>query len=373
MKKIYLFMLLTSVMLASCAKDTTVDVEPTDTNPNTIFATIEHSDNSRVQINEKVQTVWTEGDHITTMGPGIYSRYKFNGKTGDRAGSFELAENYIETKDAVMSRLNAHYAVYSTDDYIDYGTTTVENTSFAVATFPTVQTHVEGTYDPTANVMAGTSEDGKSFVFQNVSAYLRVSFTGTKIVKRLELQGNNEETIAGRTYFDLADINNPKFRWEVGSSKSIILECGDKGVQLSNEPTEFMFALIPTTFTKGFTVLVTFTDGTVFSITATKEIQLMRNHIRPMAVSGTEGSVDNSIYIYHKGEVVAMPQITGGASTTGTISWGDGGTALVGRSTADYVYQDGKPKHTITVQVTAAASMTMSHMVGVEKIDLSNF
>ena len=81
-------------MLASCAKDTTVDQTADGSIKKTIFATIQNEDDSRVQINENAQTVWTEGDQITVIGTHPYARYKFNGVTGDRAGSFELSVNY---------------------------------------------------------------------------------------------------------------------------------------------------------------------------------------------------------------------------------------------------------------------------------------
>lgn len=374
MKKINILLVLASVMLASCAKDTTVDQTADGSIKKTIFATIQNEDDSRVQINENAQTVWTEGDQITVIGPNTYARYKFNGVTGDRAGSFELAENYASRPGAPIDRFATYYALSSTDGFVNYANTTeLSNDNEVLATFPSVQNYLENSYGTKANVMAGGSKDGNSYFFQNICAYLRVSLTGSKKVQRLELVGNDNEPISGKTYFNITDVQKPAFRWEGGAVKSVRVECPEEGVQLSDDPVDFYFAIIPTSFTEGFSVLVTFTDGSVFPLSTSKSITLMRNRIRPMSPKSTEGGDWKTAYIYHKGTVAATPQVGGGAYTVGTISWGDNSAVQISDRTNDYVYADGKDKHTISVQVMGATSLTLGHMTGVEKVDLSNF
>lgn len=374
MKKMSLFLLLASVMLAACTKDTVVDQETDNALRKSIFATIVNEDDSRVQINENMQTVWTEGDHITVIGPNVYARYKFNGVTGDRAGSFELAEDYKSRPGAPIDRFATFYAISSTDGFVNYANTTeLSNKNEVLATFPSVQTYLENSYGTKANVMAGASNDGNSYFFQNICAYLRISLTGSKKVSRLELVGNDDEVVSGKTWFNITNVNTPAFRWEDGALKSVRIDCPEEGVQLSDDPVDFYFALIPTKFAEGFSVLVSFTDGTVFPLSTSKSITLLRNRIRPMSPKSTEGGDWKTAYIYHKGNVVAYPQVGGGAYTVGSISWGDNSAVQLSDRSEDYVYADGKPKHTISIQVIGATSLTLSHMTGIEKIDLSNF
>lgn len=370
MRTIKLFLLAASVMLAACAKDVNLE-SANEASNETILASIENTPNTRVQINEHVQTVWTEGDFITVFGPGVYRRYDFTGKTGDRAGLFTASTNYGATNGPSFYD---YFAVYSPDEGISYKGLEVGDNEVAV-TFPVEQHYIAGSYGTKANVMAGRSLDaaGKSFSFQNMCAYLRVSLTGVKSVKRLELMGNNDEIIAGLTYFNRSNANTPGFRWVDNYSKSVKLECGEDGVQLSETPAEFHLACVPTNFTKGISVVVTFTDGTVYPISGNRVLDLQRNHIRPMAVIDTKNSDGSVAYIYHKGTVAAAPQIIGGAQITGAISWGDNNSVSIGNVSGDYVYADGKEKHTISIHVFGAASLSLDHMTGIEKIDLSHF
>ena len=94
MKNMNLFVLLALVMLTACAKDTNLG-EDKDLTHDTIYASIENKEDSRVQIDENVKTVWTEGDEITIFGDGQYARYKFDGKTGDRVGSFTKSMSFV--------------------------------------------------------------------------------------------------------------------------------------------------------------------------------------------------------------------------------------------------------------------------------------
>lgn len=367
MKKMNILLLLALVMLAACSKDNTAIDQPVKLAEGKIYATIENDEDSRIQLNDQMQTVWTEGDKIVVFGPTSYARYAYDGKTGDRAGSFTKTDDFT----AANGKFKKFYALASTDSYVDFMTTSATAEEI-IATFPDHQNYISGSYGAGANVMIGSSDDGTTFAFKNLSAYLRVSLTGTKKVSHIELAGNSDEIIAGKAYFKYDDLYNPSYRFETGYSRTIRLDCGDEGVQLSEvEPTEFTFAMIPTTFNKGFSILVCFTDGSVFPQSTTKTIKFDRNRISPMKVVSTEFSDWQKIYIYHSGLTIAAPQI-GGAFVSGSIHWGDDNYSTLGTS-VDYNYTDGNPSHTVSIQAIGGTSLNLNHLDGVTKIDLSNF
>lgn len=367
MKRVYL-VLLSSVILTACTQDKTTDVEPSAMGLNKIYATIEAPEESRVQLNDQLQTVWNKGDEITVFGINEYSRWTFDGETGDRSGSFTKKENYT----AVADKFDKYYAITSTDGYIDYEATTASRDEMIVH-FPEAQNYVPGSYGSNANIMLGSSADGNSFDFKNVSGYLRVSLTGDKVVERVEVFGNNGETLSGRTIFNYKNVSNPKFRWETGAFDRVYVDCGE-GVQLSEEPTDFTLALIPQRFDMGFTICVRFTDGTVFPKTTSKAITIQRNRISPMKVTATNLTDWQKAYIYHTGPSIAFPQVkVGDMFPSGCIYWGDDIVSNLSDAEGDYVFKDNKASHTVTVQSMGANTLQLSHCTGVTKIDLSNF
>ena len=65
MKKCYLILVLAAV-LASCAKnDVAMDEQPIAASINKIYASI--GDDTRVQLNQELKSVWNAGDEITSL------------------------------------------------------------------------------------------------------------------------------------------------------------------------------------------------------------------------------------------------------------------------------------------------------------------
>lgn len=75
------------VPIAACSKKEDIDILP---DKDKIYATIQNFEDggTKVQLNDKIETVWSSGDTIRTFLPGKISNYVFDGKSGDRAGSF---------------------------------------------------------------------------------------------------------------------------------------------------------------------------------------------------------------------------------------------------------------------------------------------
>ena len=76
-----------------------------------IYASIASTE-TKVQLNDLKQTVWTEGDQIYVIGPDIYAVYQFDGKTGDRSGSFTKV-GWGTPPGTYGVYFDQYYAVYS--------------------------------------------------------------------------------------------------------------------------------------------------------------------------------------------------------------------------------------------------------------------
>ena len=365
MKRIFLFALLVT-MLTACKQDSITEAGNLTQHKEYIYATFE--EDTRVELNEKKQTVWTEGDQIVRFGNGVYDVWDFTGKTGDRGGSFEFwgAWNY-----------NVDYdfgdKVYALYPYANYYACYYFNDTGEPALIHYVraeQNYKPNTYDPASNIMLGVSDEGTNFTFCNLMGHLRLSLTGDKCVEKITLCGNRNEVINGLRYFRFSNINEAY--WYDMYTTLTTLVCND--VQLTDTPTEFYFTLAPITFSEGISVNVYFTDGTVYPISTSKAVSIERNTIQPMATVDTSGDVEwQTILIEHSGSVAATPILYGYTNLVGYTYWGDGFMTPISDVSSSYVYDDGLDKHDITVKSQNATYLYIKSCEGISEIDLSNF
>lgn len=360
-----------AALLASCAQDAAVDEPRMESAMNKIYATIDDSeyansdDDTRVELNDKKQTVWTAGDKILTFGDGYIYEWKFDGKTGDRGGSFTHTGLTFNDPLAGSTIYDQYYAVYLADlqlsQFNDY------SPAF-ITTLPATQHYKDHSYGLNTNAMLGKSSDGSNFKFINLMGYLRLSLTGNKVVKSITIESNNGEYLASQVYVHKSGETILK-----GSpSTSITLDCGD-GVQLTDMPTEFYFTILPQTYSKGISVVVNFTDGTVFPKSTSKSITLERNTIQPMKCFDTGGEVAwQTVSILHSGSKIYAPYFYGSSALTGYIYWGDDYMSDV-NSVTSYTYEDGAASHAITVKAMGATAIEIDNCQGISEIDLTNF
>lgn len=363
MKRLMIFAMAATV-LASCSKDTTVDLLPTEENQ--IYASIDNEE-SRVQLQD-LHTVWTAGDRIVVHSPSDLTIWQFNGNTGDRKGSFSKV-GYYNVDASSMSRFDKYYAMYSYNNYFNFGS--VGSTPAILMEAPATQTYLKDSYGLHANTMFGTSNDGVNYTFKNLHGYLRLSLTGDQVVSKIELNGNNSESIAGVFFIK---IDNPEqISWQQSETSTITLDCGS-GVALSDTPTNFYFVVPPITFTNGISVNIHFSNGEIYPKSTSKPITITRNTIQPMKTISTSGGVQwKNIYIYHTGSEIVVPKLPNGVPSVTTVNWGDGNTTLLGDIARRYYYTDGVESHVISIKTTETNLFEMDSCEGITKIDLSNF
>lgn len=362
------FALLTLLVMGftACTQNTIDEASNAQANVKHIYATFEQ--NTRVELNEEKQTVWTEGDRIVRFANGVHDVWEFAGETGDKGGTF----NYIGYFDDGINFDfgDKYYALYSYENYGWWGTfNTGEPALFHYVR--TDQSYKPNTYDPASNIMLAVSEDSENFEFVNLMGYLRISLTGEKRVSQIVLKGNNNEALSGRRYVKYNDYS--VYGWYDNLYSYISLSCGEEGVQLTDTPTYFYFTVAPTTFLSGIDISVEFTDGTTFPIKTMKEINIERNHIQPMANVYTGSGVEwQTITIKHTGDTMATPWLMGASNLAGYIYWGDGWMSKINLLTS-YVFRDASPEHEVTVKALNANYMYITDCSGVSEIDFSNF
>lgn len=358
-----------AVLFVSCTQNA-VDEPRMDNAENKIYASIDASEDgengdseTRVELNNKKQTVWTAGDHIMTFSNDGFKLWQFDGKTGDRSGSFIHAGNY-GTPDPGYVNYDQHYAIYLAD--FTYGAYSDKSPMF-YTTLPSTQSYKAQSYGLNTNAMIGTSSDGKNYKFKNLYGYIRFSITGSKIVDNIVIKGGKNEAIAGTFYFD----KNGNLTLYKNNAYSITLNCED-GVQLTDIPTEFYITMPPITLSKGITVTITFTDGTVFTKSTSKSVTIERNTIQPMKNFNTGGEVEwQTISISHTGNKIYAPYFYGSSALSGYIYWGDDYMSDV-NSVSSYTYDDGKASHTITVKTMGVTAIEIDNCQGISEIDLTN-
>lgn len=151
----------------------------------------------------------------------------------------------------------------------------------------TKQYYKKDSFGVQAAPMVSISDDLGSIYFKNVCGFISIPITGNgESVKKIELSSNGGEALGtmvlensgAKVYFDDFSIRSA----ETGNSK-IELSCdSDNSPTLGSTPTNFYFAVRPTTLNSGLSVKITCTDGTVMTKSTSKKVKIGRNEIQPM-------------------------------------------------------------------------------------------
>jgi hypothetical protein len=355
--------ILVSILLFSCVQHETDDLVAPSSDK--IYATIDTL-GTKVQLNNLLQTVWTKNDVIIVNGPDNYAYYKFDGETGDRTGTFsKCSQDYNYPKPYPFDK---YYALYSESGFSGWSYS--NSKMYFFMNFPATQKYLPHSYGLEANMMLGVSDDGVNYTFKNLMGYLKLSITGDKVIRSIELSGNNNENLCGQYYFNMNDVYN-LYLYQEGSG-TLTLDCGEAGVPLSDQPSDFYFVVPPTSFEKGISVNITFTDGSMYPQSTTNPVDILRNTIQPMGAISTSDVVWQTVLIQHSAESFSVPTLIGSSSVSGYVYWGDGNFSMLSQS-VKYVYQDSEPLHNVTVKSKNATIFKMSSCEGVSIIDFSKF
>ncbi len=286
MKKILLFI---SAICAAigCTTDTTMDAALALDSSEKLTVTFD--DESRIQLNENLKTVWTKGDLVSVFYKSDANDcFQFDGETGDRSGTLSRVENGESTKDndkiAILYPYNVKNKLLATGEIL--------------ANMPATQNYLKDSFGAGSSLMVAESEIAQ-FTLKNVCGWLKLQFTGSAIVKKISIEGNNGEQLAGDICVLPSDASSRLIYYpsiELGDSevsgsliidnniiKTVTLDCGE-GVELSpNVSTAFYIALPPQTLANGVKVAVEIVNGTIIEKETSKSVTITRNSILPLS------------------------------------------------------------------------------------------
>lgn len=293
MKKFLLFAVV-AILFAACTQDVAVEIlspNIADDAPETLTVGFE-GDDTRIQLNENVKTVWTNGDQVSVFyRSDANQKWEYTGETGARIADLTRVDEGVATED--MKRVVVVYP-YNENYYINTDTFNVQ------ATLPAVQTYLKDSYGLNGNIMISQSEYN-NFSLKSVCGWLKLQLTGNgEKIKSITLKGNNGEQVAGELYINSADATailssdaGSADDGETGGAggglvfedtilKEVTLDCSE-GVTLGSEPTAFYIALPPQEFSKGLTIEIKDFSDFVMTKSTDKTVNLTRNAIQPMS------------------------------------------------------------------------------------------
>ena len=317
MKKLIIFFSALA-LISSCAKmEETGPVQndqPNDSGlPKVLYASVVDGQDPETRTYVDGKTVmWQPGDIISHFyGNRRNAPYIYNGDTPASNVKLEYYRD-IDNGGIESPAVNYSRSVYPYDPQTSI---TVEDGIDKIhVSYPTAQTYAPNSFGKGANIMIATgntslSEDVQHF--RNACGYLVIKLYGRATVKSITLSAaDGVAKIAGKATIVTDENKIPVVTMSNDASSYITLDCsnGGGGVALgalAMNATEFWFALPPVKIKGGIKIVITDMNGNTYMKQTTKDVNITRNNIQPMAalefVSNTPASnkiwytkVDNS-------------------------------------------------------------------------------
>lgn len=236
---------------------------------------------TKVFMNEDWELRWNAGDEISIFNKTTDNLlFGFSGEEGAAGGSFAPVNPNTTIAGADIPHI---YAVYP------YAAGTTVSTDGTISlTLPAEQSYYGGvSFGRGANTMVSVTElENEKLLFRNMSGYLQLKLYGDDVaISRVTFKGNNEDPLAGAATVTAAVGEAPTVAMSTGATKEVSIVCTNP-VKLGADAdhyTTFLLAIPPTTFTKGFTITVTDSDGFVVEKSTSNSYTIGRNEIFPMA------------------------------------------------------------------------------------------
>ena len=257
----YLPFAATALLLAGCAKDDTLPIQPQQSRSITVTATTDCVRTTLDEGENAAQVVWEDGDAIGvfTMSDKIDAHN--NRLRIERGGSTVGRFSGWLHQDVMSSDIYFAYYPYDgrAEFYYDSDRTMILNA-------PSVQHRTGEGFDcRNCGFMVATAKTGMmygetaSFAFKNLFAILKFTLTGNgETLHRINVFGNNEEPMAGQFYVELTDggAADPTMRFNAGGfysapfdATTVTLDCN---TVLTSEPKSFYVAVPPQTYAYGY-------------------------------------------------------------------------------------------------------------------------
>lgn len=279
MKKNILSILAICAALLGCQKNEISETRPSGVE---LHATIEDDASTKTVMDESNNIRWSEGDQIIAFMKSSYG-HKYQVKS-----SF-IGETYADFSKVSSSNGDDLSAGMDWDHIVAYYPyaesikCAKSGNNYALnVVLPSEQTYVSESFGNGSMAMVAVSENN-NITFKNVLGGIKLQLRGTQRVKSIKLEGKNNEKLSGAaTVIAYTDDTKPAITMASGASTSVTLDCGS-GVQLNESTaTEFIIALPPVLFSKGFIVTVTDTESKTYTVETDKANTVLRSSILNM-------------------------------------------------------------------------------------------
>ena len=277
MKKSFIY-IAALALIAACNK---VESPAPSQGSDVITAQIEQETATKTYMDAHNNIRWSEGDQIVGfMKSSLGLKYRIlSSSVGKTYAFFEKVSSgndYIGAGNEWDHNV-VYYPYSSTIEAAKSGSNYVLD-----VVLPSEQTYAAETFGNGSMAMVAVSETN-NIIFRNVLGGMKLQLRGTQKVKSITLQGNNNEKLSGAaTVTAYADETKPAITMASGASTSVTLNCG-AGVQLNeSKATEFIIALPPVLFSKGFKVTVTDADSKTYTVETDKANTVLRSSLLVM-------------------------------------------------------------------------------------------
>ena len=278
-----LVVLLASALLTFGCASVIGDTADTQDNPASVLPVFKagfEDMRTRTSVDSNLHLSWMADDRLTIFYMSTSNvQYRFDGETGDNAGSFEPVDNSSSTGDG----LAANYAVYPYSP-----TTAISTDGLITLNLPAEEAYGENSFGVNANTMVAVTENNSDVFlrFKNVCGYLVFKFYGVGTITSISLSGHNGEKLAGEADVTAVYGDVPSLSIHEGTSTETIVLKSEEGVTIgesADKATTFWFVIPPVTFSKGFSINVTDVNGASASFQTSKEMVISRNSLSRMA------------------------------------------------------------------------------------------
>lgn len=274
MKKNVLLLILI-IVLSSCQKNEITIKLPI------LSAQIEQNVLAKTIMDDYNNILWSEGDQIIVFMKSSYGhKYQvlpayvgksyadFEEKVGDN-GNISAGTEWLHN--IAYYPYDSDIECLKSDDHYELS-----------INLPYEQTYVSSSFGNKTMAMVAVSEDN-NITFKNILGGIKLQLKGTQKVASIILEGKNYEKLSGSaTVAAYTNEAKPAITMSSESYASVMLNC-DTGVQLNESTaTEFIIAIPPVVFSKGFTITVTTTDNQNCKIETDKINTVLRSSLLVM-------------------------------------------------------------------------------------------
>ena len=266
-------------LIAACNKvESPVSSQDTDI----LIAQIEQETSTKTYMDAHNNIRWSEGDQVVAfMKSSLGMKYQISEESVGKTSARFVKQATGNSDDLYGGTDWNHNVVYY--PYSATAEAEKSNNNYALnIVLPSEQTYAAESFGSGSMAMVAVSEDN-TLTFKNILGGMKLQLKGTQKVKSIKLEGKNNEKLSGAaTVIAYTDETKPAITMASGASKTITLNCGS-GVQLNESTaTEFIVALPPVLFSKGFTMTVIDDAGNEQTIQTDKENSVLRSSLLVM-------------------------------------------------------------------------------------------